>query len=121
MTRCFKVHCLQSSPIQVDKTINALIKRDRQQYSFLRRLRFFALALFSEYQRIKGLTDEELLRSRAQFESVFAEFWLDALREFISAYIDARREKMTVYALARNEARWSQINEKFKVFTSATI
>jgi len=28
---------------------------------------------------------------------------------------------MTVYALARNEARWSQIKEKFKVFTSATI
>ena len=106
--------------IEVEKTINALIKRDRQQYSFLRRLRFFALALFAEYQRIKGLTDEELLRSRTRFESVFMEFWRDALREFISAHIDARREKMTVYALARNDARWGQIKEKFKVFTSAT-
>ena len=106
---------------RIEQQVQETVKRDRQKFLFLRRLRFYALALFAMYCNIRGLTVEELLKSKAKFEEIFSDFWKDALRELISAHIDAQRDKITAFALARNDARWANIKEKFTAYVSATL
>lgn len=100
----------------IEDRIGEIVAKDRKNL-WIRRLRFFALALFKSYLTEAQADTSELLGSRALFMSTFNEFWKEAHRELIAAHYDAvEKDKTTVFALARSDTRWSSMREKFLLF-----
>jgi hypothetical protein len=101
---------------KIEEQIDQSIKRDRK-FLWLRRLRYFGLALSAEHIRIKRVDRSQLRDSRKSFESWFDTFWRDCLRALIDAYQQAfNYDKVTVFALARSEQRWSQVKAKYSTY-----
>jgi hypothetical protein len=106
---------------EIEERISAIVKKDRK-YLWIRRLRWFALALFKLYMTEKNLDCTEMLGSRSLFQETFNDFWKEAQRELISAHYDAvEKDKTTVFALARSDTRWSAMREKFLIFLRQSI
>jgi hypothetical protein len=106
----------------IEEKITAAVGKDKA-FLFLRRLRFFALALASVYFGLKypNKTAEELLRSEAEFRRMFEEFWVIAIRELNDVHYQATEiDKITGFALVRSEQRWRALKEKFTRYLKLT-
>ncbi len=91
------------------------MKKDKM-FVFLRRLRFFSLALANIYIKSKypGKSASDLLSSSAEFKKMFDEFWMSSIRELNDAHYQATEtDKITGFALVRSERRWKAVKEKF--------
>jgi hypothetical protein len=98
----------------LEDKISAIVKKDRSVL-WLRRLRFFALALFRDYIQMKGVAVGTLLGSASTFKSTIDEFWPNAWVNLVHAHNQAvRQENTTVFALARSDTRWRQIQSSFR-------
>jgi hypothetical protein len=98
----------------LEDKISVIIRRDRAML-WLKRLRFFALALFRDYIELKGITVTSLLGSGQTFKTTIDEFWANAFRDLVHAHSQAvGQDKTTVFALARSDTRWRQIQSSFR-------
>lgn len=109
--------------IGIESKIDEAIKKDRASL-YLRRLRYFALALAKEFLVIRYPTGEwdQLLKSEAEFKKLFNEFWRDASRALVDAHHQATEEdKTTLFALARSDQRWRATKERFARYLKLTV
>jgi AIPR protein len=83
--------------------ISAQIRADKPKFFFLKRMRYWALALVPIQIEKRGHSIEELLSSKQKFENWFAGFWRDIVRDLIHAFQSAQEAKISNFALARNE------------------
>jgi hypothetical protein len=90
------------------------IKKRNAKFVFLRRLRYFALALVPIYMRRLGLEVSEVVADKKKFGDAFDACWKEALRELNSVHhsfvID---QDGTLFALARSETQWKSLSSKF--------
>jgi AIPR protein len=101
---------------EIEERTSKIVKADRKQI-WLRRLRYFALALFKIYCDELKLSHAELLSGRAHFDKEFSAFWNEAFRELLHAHHQAVvTDKTTVFALARSETRWNALRSNFATF-----
>lgn len=99
----------------IEDKISDAIRKDKS-FVFLRRLRYFSLALASIYLPMKfpNRTAASLLESEADFQKIFEDFWLISSRELIDAHHQATEtDKISTFALVRSEQRWKTVREKF--------
>jgi hypothetical protein len=99
--------------------ITKLVKQDKAKYSFLRRLRYWALNLSALHIQCKKLDMFALLESRAAFDSWFDKFWKDIFRDLVAAHQSALSDKISNFALTRNEGRWKQTRGTLELVLSA--
>jgi hypothetical protein len=90
-----------------------LIKRDKAEFHFLQRLRFWGVSLAAVHIDEKKLAVRELLQSEAAFKSWFDDFWKASFLIYGSAHDQAQSDKISNFALARNESRWAQVRKSF--------
>lgn len=106
----------------IEDRISESIKKDKA-FAFLRRLRFFSLALADIYLELKHpeKSASEVLASAVDFRKMFDEFWLSSIRELIDAHYQAVEiEKSTGFALVRGEQRWKAVKEKYTRYLKLT-
>jgi hypothetical protein len=107
----------------IEDKISASMKKDKTLV-FLRRLRFFALALAGIYLQVKYADKNaaDLLGSEAEFRKLFEEFWLISIRELNDVHYTATEvDKISGFALVRNEARWKALKDKFTRLLKLTM
>jgi hypothetical protein len=104
---------------EIEDRINDRIKRDRK-FLWMRRLRFFALALAARYLSLRHLDPEKLLAGRKEFESFFSEFWKAASLKLSDIYSDVQTEKTTMFAYVRSDQKWRSLREKFETYLEMT-
>jgi AIPR protein len=98
---------------RIEELIDERVKKDRK-FLWLRRLRYFALALAAEHLKITNQNGAELMESRATFVKWFDTFWKECSRALVDAYQQAFDvDKTTVFALARSDQRWATTRSKF--------
>jgi hypothetical protein len=98
---------------RIEGLINERIKKDRK-FLWLRRLRYFAVALAAEHLKITAQERTKLAESRADFVKWFDSYWKECSRAMVDAYQQAFDiDKTTVFALARSDQRWATTRNKF--------
>ena len=106
---------------RIEELIDERVKKDRK-FLWLRRLRYFALALAAEHLKATGQIRTELMESRAAFVKWFDEFWKECSRALVDAYQQAFDvDKTTVFALARSDQRWAAARNKFVTLLEMSI
>jgi hypothetical protein len=101
----------QGKRARVEELIDERVKKDRK-FLWLRRLRYFALAVAAEH--LTNQSRAELMESRAAFVKWFDTFWKECSRALVDAYQQAFDvDKTTVFALARSDQRWATTRNKF--------
>jgi hypothetical protein len=106
---------------RIEELINGLVKKDRK-FLWLRRLRYFALALAAEHLKVARQNQSELMQTRAAFSKWFDTFSKECLRALVEAHQQAFEfDKTTVFALARSEQRWSATRSKFVTLMEMTL
>lgn len=106
----------------IEDRISATIKKDKA-FVFLRRLRFFALALSSIYLQFKypTKTAEDLLKVDSEFKRMFDEFWNVVIRELNDVHYQATEiDKVSGFASVRSDLRWKGLKEKFTRYLKLT-
>jgi hypothetical protein len=88
-------------------------KDEGEAFAHFRRLRFHALSLFGIYVRARGLDPKKLLRSKSEYEKVFADFWSIASTVLDDVYSNSMDQGMTLFAFIRNSERWQQVFKRF--------
>jgi hypothetical protein len=106
---------------RLEELINDRVKKDRK-FLWLRRLRYFALALAAEHLKVTQQNRSELMQGRAAFIKWFDLFWKECSRALIDAYQQAfDHDKTTVFALARSDQRWLTTRNKFVTLMEMTL
>ena len=87
---------------------------------FLTRLRFHIVALAGLYVRgkLEWRELESSLATGTQFESLWSEFWTEARRTMIDAWLTAEEQNVVMFAFVRGSDRWSQIKRRFALHTN---
>jgi hypothetical protein len=106
---------------RIEELIRDRVKRDRK-FLWLRRLRYFALALAAEHLKVTGQDRNKLMESRADFTIRFDGFWKECSRALVDAYQQAFAvDKTTVFALARSDERWATTRNRFVTLMEMAI
>jgi hypothetical protein len=106
---------------RIEEVINDLVKKDRK-FLWLRRLRYFALALAAEHLKVSQQNRSDLMQGRAAFLKWFDAFWKECSRALVDAYQQAFDfDKTTVFALARSDQRWLATRHKFVTLMEMTF
>jgi hypothetical protein len=101
--------------------IAAQIPADKVKCFFLKRLRYWALALVPIHVEKRKVSIDGLLSSKSKFDSWFAQFWRDVVRDLIHAFQSAQEAKISNFALARVENRWSATKNGIEMFLASDI
>jgi hypothetical protein len=99
--------------LEVMQRTKALIKKDKEEFFFLQRLRFWAVSLAKAHVDTNQLRVSDLLESDAAFKKWFDQFWNLAMQVFTMAHENADHDDISTFALARNETRWQQTRRSF--------
>ena len=90
-----------------------LIKRDKTEFFFLQRLRFWGVTLAAIEIEEKKLSISNILQSEPSYRAWFEDFWKSSFQVFGIAHDQAQNDKISNFALARNETRWAQVKRSF--------
>jgi hypothetical protein len=107
--------------LEVMQRTKALIKKDKEEFFFLLRLRFWAVSLARAHVDTKQLGVSDLLESDAVFKKWFDQFWKLAIQVFVTAHDNASNDDISTFALVRNETRWQQTRRSFVTLLKAGI
>jgi hypothetical protein len=99
--------------MQVLDRFSELIKKDKANFLFLQRLRFWAVSLAKAYVENAATEIDKLLQSEAEFKKWFEEFWKLFMQTVVPAHQSAQNDQITNFALVRNEGRWQQAKRAF--------
>src|SRR5262249_58241660 len=107
--------------LKVMERPKAYIKKDKDEFFFLQRLRFWAVSLARAHIDTNQLKVSALLHSDAEFNKWFDQFWKLAMQVFIPAHDNASNADISTFALVRNEMRWLQTKRSFVTLLKAEI
>ncbi len=97
------------------------IKKDKEEFYYFLRLRFWAVSLARAHVDTNQLRVSELLNSDAEFKKWFDQFWNLVIQVFVTAHDNAFNADISTFALARNETRWQQTRRTFVTLLKAGI
>jgi hypothetical protein len=107
--------------LRIIQKIKELIKKDKADFHFLQRLRFWAVSLARTHTENAKIDLDKLVDSETEFKKWFEGFWKLFIQTAVPAHQNAQNDGITNFALVRNEGRWQQAKRTFSLLQKSDI